>query len=210
MWELFDPDYAFHQTMLDDFLNTPNLPQFVSSRKDLKIDKLLDNTSSRFWLLIKNGRMIGCGGIYVLDDSNGIQYAKYPYRQFIIRDNSLSSKIFNSTFELDLMQSWREQHPTIPTLTTINEGNERVLFHTIKRIQRFFPQYSQEYKQFNLSLELIPSYILEMNTWQFGIISPEYATIERELKPIQQNIKDKINGLWMSGYWYGKHTERFL
>lgn len=209
-WILYQ-DNEFCNTKIDNFFKLPNLPDFVSSRKSLKIDQILADTDSRFWMLTdKENRMIGCCGILVTKDQNGIRYAKYPYRQFIFNNRSLASHIFNIQFELDLMQNWRENHLTIPTVTTINKGNERILFYAMKRIQRFAYNYKPFYLKFNKNLHLQPNYVLEMNTWQLALTSKEYKNFERPTSNLDTEFKHKIESLWNQGYWYGQNGRTLL
>jgi hypothetical protein len=200
-WIEFNSEYPDHNRLLDVFFTLPNLHINSSSRKSLNFDTLFSHPASRFWLCISNDCVYGMSGIYVSKDDNGILYAKTAYRQFFYQEyvKGLSPSIFSSGYET-LMEEWTKTYYNIPAVVTINEGNEKIFFYILKRIQRH--QYSPFYLNYLKQFYLYPKYVWEKNTWQLMLLN-NYTDFDRKTKPLHPDFIEKVNNLWNKGFWYG-------
>lgn len=205
-WTKFDHNNSKHQSKLDKFFEIPDLPKFVSSRADIKIDQLNKHPASEFYMLLDDatGDMIGCCGFYVLKDENGITYCKSPYRLFIT-DRGAGAYSQNRTSWEKITEDWHSRWPNIPFLATVNEGNEVMIPFEHKTIPRYCARLdpADPFIKLQKSFYMHPALVWEMYTWQYVYYTPNYQGFKRKEKPIDPLVKKMIEDTWARGHWFG-------
>jgi hypothetical protein len=212
-WKLFNHDDIEHQDMLDKFLLTPNLPKFVSSREDIKIDELRKHPASEYYMLVDDttGDMIGGCGFYVLKDENGILYCKSPYRLFITEHGNGAYSHNRKSWE-NITDAWHAKWSHIPFLATVNEGNEVMIPFEHKTIPRHCSRLdpNSRYVKLQKSFHMHPTLVWEMYTWQYVYYTPNYVGFKRREKPIDPDVKKMIEETWANGHWFGSNGRTSL
>ena len=206
-WTKFNHKNSKHQSKLDKFFETPDLPKFVSSRADIKIDQFLDHPASEYYMLIDNatGDMIGGCGFFVQVDENGITYCKSPYRLFITGRGNGAYTHNRSSWE-NVTKDWLTRWPDIPFLATVNVGNEAMIFYEIKSMQRYCDRLPPDdpFLINQKSFYLHPKLVWEMYTWQYAFYTTNYQGFERKEKDMDPEVKAEIEKYWANGYWLGR------